>query len=122
MKSRMRLGLSLGMLMVAALLAGGCGGGSQDELVVGVYGSLTGNDATFGQSTKNGVALAVDELEKNAQGRIGGLKLRTVVDILQRFFAMGMLMNVMASMDATRHSAQWVTACVAPAWLTPSWG
>jgi len=80
MKSRMRLGLSLGMVVVAALLAGGCGGGSQDELVVGVYGSLTGNDATFGQSTKNGVALAVDELEKNAQGKVGGLKLRTVVE------------------------------------------
>lgn len=78
MKSRTRLGL--GMLVVAVLLAGGCGGGGQEKLVVGVYGSLTGNDATFGQSTKNGVLLAVDELQKSAQGRIGGLELTTVVE------------------------------------------
>jgi branched-chain amino acid transport system substrate-binding protein len=76
MKSRMRLGVSLGMLVVAALLAGGCGRGSQEELVVGVYGSLTGNDATFGQSTKNGVLLAMDELQKDHQGKIGGLTMR----------------------------------------------
>ena len=38
---------------------------------------------------------------------------------LQRFFAMGMLLNVMASMDATSHSAQWVKACMNPAWLVP---
>ena len=36
---------------------------------------------------------------------------------LQPFFAMGMLMNVMAAMDATAHSAQWVKACLPPAWM-----
>jgi AcrR family transcriptional regulator len=36
---------------------------------------------------------------------------------MQRFFAMGMLMNVMASMDATAHDSDWVKACVAPEWL-----
>jgi branched-chain amino acid transport system substrate-binding protein len=73
----MRLGL---MLVVAAFVAVGCGGGSQEELVVGVYGSLTGNDATFGQSTKNGVQLALDELEQGAQGKVGGLRIRSVVE------------------------------------------
>jgi AcrR family transcriptional regulator len=38
---------------------------------------------------------------------------------LQQFFAMGMLMNVVASMDATNHPSQWVKACVPPAWLAP---
>ena len=38
---------------------------------------------------------------------------------LQQFFAMGMLMNVMAAMDATAHSATWVKACLAPSWLRP---
>ena len=38
---------------------------------------------------------------------------------LQQFFAMGMLMNVLAAMDATRHPSQWVKACLAPAWLSP---
>jgi len=36
---------------------------------------------------------------------------------LQQFFAMGMLMNVVAAMDATSHTSDWVKACVPPAWL-----
>jgi AcrR family transcriptional regulator len=40
---------------------------------------------------------------------------------LQHFFAMGMLMNVIATMDATSHGAAWVKACVPPAWLAPDW-
>lgn len=40
---------------------------------------------------------------------------------LQEFFAKGMLMNVLAAMDATSHPAQWVKACIPPAWLTPDW-
>jgi hypothetical protein len=47
MKSRTRLRLTLaGMLVAVALLASGCAGGGKDELVIGVYGSMTGNDAT----------------------------------------------------------------------------
>jgi AcrR family transcriptional regulator len=38
---------------------------------------------------------------------------------LQEFFAMGMLMNVLAAMDATAHPSQWVKACIPPAWLAP---
>ena len=42
-------------------------------------------------------------------------------DELQRFFAFGMLMNVMASMDASNHGdAAWVQACTTPLWLTPT--
>ena len=36
---------------------------------------------------------------------------------LQEFFAKGMLMNVLAAMDATSHPSQWVKACIPPAWL-----
>lgn len=36
---------------------------------------------------------------------------------LQLFFAMGMLMNVIAAMDATAHSAAWIKACLPPHWL-----
>jgi AcrR family transcriptional regulator len=36
---------------------------------------------------------------------------------MQRFFSMGMLLNVMASMDATSHDAEWVKACLTPEWL-----
>jgi AcrR family transcriptional regulator len=39
---------------------------------------------------------------------------------MKRFFATGMLMNVLASMDATSHSSEWVKACLPPAWLSPT--
>jgi branched-chain amino acid transport system substrate-binding protein len=63
-----------------AALGLGCGGSGKEELVIGEYGSLTGNDATFGQSTKNGVELALEELTRTAQGKIGGLPVRGVVE------------------------------------------
>src|SRR5215470_7986407 len=68
------------VLIVLALVAAGCGGGGGDEIVIGEYGSLTGNDADFGQSTKRGVDLAMQELEAQKQGKIGGYKVRVVVE------------------------------------------
>jgi branched-chain amino acid transport system substrate-binding protein len=72
----------LALLGALALLAGGCGGGGggKDEIVIGEYGSLSGNDATFGQSTKTGVEIALAELEAQKQGTIGGMKVRAVVE------------------------------------------
>ena len=76
----------LAVALALAVLAAGCGGkggagGGKDELVIGEYGSLTGNDADFGNSTKRGVELAVDELTAGpAQGKIGGLPIRVEVD------------------------------------------
>jgi len=51
-----------------------------DTILVGEFASLTGSEATFGQSTHQGIALAVNEL--NAAGGIGGKKveLRLVDD------------------------------------------
>jgi len=64
--------------LALALLIAGCAGSGQDELVIGEYGSLTGNDATFGQSTKDGVELALAELQAQKGGKIGGLPVRVV--------------------------------------------
>jgi branched-chain amino acid transport system substrate-binding protein len=84
MKFARRLALGLSALTAIALIAAGCGGagggGGGDELVLGEYGSLTGNDADFGQSTKRGVELALDDLNAEKQGKIGGLKVRAVVE------------------------------------------
>jgi branched-chain amino acid transport system substrate-binding protein len=77
MMSRTRL---LPILAVAALLAAGCSGSSKDELVIGEYGSISGNDATFGQSTKRGVEVALDDLKAKQEGKIGGLEVRVVVE------------------------------------------
>ena len=81
MTARTRLGFCLvGALAIAGWLVLGCGGSSTEELVIGEYGSLTGNDATFGQSTKAGVEVALDELMSQKQGRIGGMRVRVVVE------------------------------------------
>src|SRR5258705_70767 len=48
------------------------------EIVVGEYGSLTGSEATFGQSTHNGITLAVEEI--NAAGGIAGRKIRVITE------------------------------------------
>lgn len=42
-------------------------------ILIGEYGSMTGSEATFGQSTHNGIVLAVEEV--NAAGGIGGRKI-----------------------------------------------
>jgi len=49
-----------------------------DEIVIGEYGSLTGSTATFGTSTKNGIDIAVDEI--NNAGGILGKKVRVIVE------------------------------------------
>jgi branched-chain amino acid transport system substrate-binding protein len=59
-------------LGAATLSLGGCTKKSTDsanEILVGEYGSLTGSEATFGQSTSEGVNLAFAE-----QNKIGGVK------------------------------------------------
>jgi len=48
------------------------------EIVIGEYGSLTGKDATFGISTQNGVAMAVDAVNKS--GGLLGKKIRVIVE------------------------------------------
>ena len=81
MTSRRLLGGSVIAVLAAGLVFAGCGGkGGQDELVIGEYGSLTGNDATFGQSTKNGVTIALEELQAQKMGKIGGLTVRVQVE------------------------------------------
>jgi branched-chain amino acid transport system substrate-binding protein len=47
-----------------------------NEFVIGEYGSLTGSDATFGQSNHEGVLMAVDEA--NAAGGVNGKTLRVI--------------------------------------------
>jgi branched-chain amino acid transport system substrate-binding protein len=80
MTSRSSLRLGLAAVALFALIAAGCASVGNDELVIGEYGSLTGNDATFGLSTKAGVEVALDQLTASKEGKIGGLKVRVVVE------------------------------------------
>src|SRR3990172_9766755 len=73
--------LSLMALLFAAALAGfSCSRPSEDanEIVIGEYGSLTGTTATFGLSTKNGIDLAIDEVNK--AGGVLGKQIRVIVE------------------------------------------
>jgi branched-chain amino acid transport system substrate-binding protein len=47
---------------------------SEGDILVGEYGSLTGNQATFGTSTHNAIMLAVDEI--NAANGVNGRKIK----------------------------------------------
>ena len=56
----------------------GSGDAAAEEILIGEYGSLTGEDATFGTSTKNGIDIAVDEI--NAAAGLLGKKVRVIVE------------------------------------------
>jgi branched-chain amino acid transport system substrate-binding protein len=64
---------------LSALAAAGCtnktGGGAapSNTIVVGEYGSMTGDQSTFGVSTDDGVKLAIDEINK--AGGVNGKQL-----------------------------------------------
>ena len=85
----------------------------RDELLLQLQAYAACDDPEIGEVTRHEFGKLWREVH-----RLSGMG----DERLQQFFAMGMLMNVMASMDATSHTAQWVKACVAPSWLTPSWG
>jgi branched-chain amino acid transport system substrate-binding protein len=76
---RNRCFLAVAVLLACALLLPlACNKGSGNrsatsgDILIGHYGSLTGSEATFGQSTSRGVKLAMDEI--NAAGGINGRK------------------------------------------------
>jgi len=60
------LGLSLSLLAASACerRGGEVGSDNTGPIKVGVYGDLSGQTSSFGQSTKNGIAMAVDEINK----------------------------------------------------------
>ncbi len=69
----------LSMIATASLTLTGCGGGNNEnanKIVVGEYGSLSGEQATFGKTTHQGVALA--EKQINAAGGINGKELKII--------------------------------------------
>ena len=71
--------LLLGFVSVLALTA--CAGAKSDsisEIGIGEFGSLTGTTATFGISTKNGIDMAIDDINKS--GGLLGKQVRVIVE------------------------------------------
>ena len=61
----------------SAPAGGGSGAVTGDTILIGEVGSLTGSEATFGISTRNGIELAINEV--NAAGGVKGKKLEVRV-------------------------------------------
>lgn len=72
---------SLGAGGVLLALTGCGGGGGEATIRVGEYASLTGKEATFGQSSHNGTLLAVEEI--NAAGGLLGKRLELITEDTQ---------------------------------------
>jgi branched-chain amino acid transport system substrate-binding protein len=64
--------------LVLASCEGAGGNTTSNEIVIGEYGSLTGGQATFGISTRNGIDIAVDEINK--AGGVLGKQIRVIVE------------------------------------------
>src|SRR5437870_694311 len=62
--------------VLTACIISGCGKSSENEILIGEYGSLTGSEATFGISSSNGLKLAVEET--NNSGGLLGKKIKLI--------------------------------------------
>ena len=75
----MKISLRILLALVAALAVFGVVPiFADDEIKVGEYASLTGGSASFGQSSHNGTAMAIEEL--NAAGGVLGKKLKLITE------------------------------------------
>ncbi|MFN9717286.1 MAG: ABC transporter substrate-binding protein [Planctomycetota bacterium] len=64
------------MSVLSGCFLPGCGSGGGDEILIGHFGSMTGSEATFGESTDNGIKIAVEEF--NAAGGLNGKKVKLI--------------------------------------------
>lgn len=70
--------IALSSVALLAASFAGCKKSSEDEVVVGAFLSLTGEDSTFGIDTKKGIELAVEQA--NAAGGIKGKKIKVIYE------------------------------------------
>jgi branched-chain amino acid transport system substrate-binding protein len=70
--------LALCLLGTGALVSCSQGAGGENEIVIGEFGSLTGTTATFGISSKNGIDMAIDSINK--AGGVLGKQVRVIVE------------------------------------------
>ncbi len=67
----------LSVLIIVAMTLSGCGG-SKGTVKVAILAPLSGSVATFGESTKNGIMIAIDEW--NAKGGVNGAQIEAIVE------------------------------------------
>ncbi len=75
----MRKRLLILAVLVALVILPACGGsGSEEALKIAILAPLSGDVATFGESTRDGVLLAIKE--RNAAGGVLGRQIETIVE------------------------------------------
>jgi len=74
----MKRALFLSLILAAIIFAGCKQGGGDNEIIVGEFASLTGKEATFGQSSHEGTVLAVEEI--NSAGGVVGKKMKLITE------------------------------------------
>lgn len=67
---------AIAALSVSGILAGAGVAPAEEPIKIGHYGSMTGSEATFGQSTDRGIRMAIEEV--NAKGGVKGRKLELI--------------------------------------------
>lgn len=75
-RATMAAGCGVAVLLAALAGCSSKSGENANEIVIGHYASMSGSEATFGQSTDHGIQLAVEEI--NAAGGVKGKKLRVI--------------------------------------------
>ena len=66
------------MMIVALVALPACGGGDGGTLKIAILAPLSGDVATFGESTRDGAMMAIDEW--NADGGVLGQQIETIVE------------------------------------------
>lgn len=85
------------LFMALLMFAQSCNENS-DKIIVGFFGSLTGPDSTFGLSSKNGINMAIDEV--NQSGGILGKKVELkVYDTLGSIEEVKLIVGRLISVD-----------------------
>ena len=78
MKSIHKLIFPVMIVVAGFLFFQSCSKQGTDEILIGEYASLTGSEATFGQSSHNGLMLAVEEI--NSKGGLLGKKIKLITE------------------------------------------
>jgi len=74
----MRTKILLVLVVLAMVVLPACGGGGSKTLKIAILAPLSGDVATFGQSTRDGALLAIEEW--NAKGGVLGMQIEPIVE------------------------------------------
>ncbi len=78
MKNICKVSAIVCFLISIGIIFTSCNKSGSDEILIGEFESLTGSEATFGQSSHNGLVLAVEEV--NSSGGLLGKKIKLITE------------------------------------------